>query len=57
MLEYLDKTAILCIVFGAVFILSYFLFKKKNPHKTNGILLMCGFIMVAISSGFQFLNI
>ncbi len=57
MLEYLDKTAILCIFFGAVFILSYFLFKKKNPHKTNGILLMCGFIMVAISSGFQFLNI
>lgn len=57
MLEYLDKTAILCIVFGVVFILSYFLFKKKNPHKTNRALLMCGFIMVAISSGIQFLNI
>lgn len=56
MLAHLDKSAIFCIVFGAVFILSYFIFKKKNPNKSNEILLMSGIIMLVISVGIQFSN-
>lgn len=56
MLAHLDKSAIFCIVFGVVFILSYFIFKKKNPNKSNEILLMSGIIMLVISVGIQFSN-
>jgi len=56
MFDNFDKTAIFSIVFAAVFILSYFWFKKKNPNKSNEILLMSGIIMVIISTGIQFVN-
>lgn len=56
MLAHLDKSAIFCIFFGTVFILSYFIFKKKNPNKSNEILLMSGIIMLVISIGIQFSN-
>ncbi|MPN25547.1 hypothetical protein SDC9_172959 [bioreactor metagenome] len=56
MFDNFDKTAIFSIVFAAVFILSYFWFKKKNPNKSNEILLMSGIIMVIISTGIQFVH-
>jgi len=56
MFDNFDKTAIFSIVFAVVFILSYFLFKKKNPNKSNGILLMSGIIMGIVSIGIQFVN-
>lgn len=56
MFDNFDKTAIFSIVFAAVFILSYFWFKKKNPNKSNGILLMSGIIMVIISTDIQFVS-
>lgn len=54
MIYNISYSSILAFGFGIFFVASHFYFKKKKTKGNDGLLLLCGILLLLISLGFHF---